>query len=109
MAAREPDPVRATLVAILQQLNRAESIHEGRSHDQSLTLAELERLLERFWAVERRRVAVPHALGLLARNGLVEAGPEPSGGGRGRLSRYRITADGKAFLVEALRHSDRIA
>ena len=37
-----PDPVRATLVAILQQLNRVESIHEGRAKDQALELADIE-------------------------------------------------------------------
>jgi hypothetical protein len=105
----DPDPVRATLVAILQQLNRVESINEGRSRDQSLELKEVERLLAHFWAVDRDEVKVPLALGLLVRNGLVEAAltdPSPSGG---RRALYRITAEGKAFLVDALHSSDRIA
>jgi hypothetical protein len=41
-----PDPVRATLVVILQQLNRVESLHEGRERDQALGLSDLERMLE---------------------------------------------------------------
>ncbi|HYA57153.1 MAG TPA: hypothetical protein VEH57_01635 [Thermoplasmata archaeon] len=107
-----PDPVRATLVAILQQLNRVESIHEGRAKDQALELADIERMLDRFWAIERGGVKVPLALGLLVRNRLVEvhSGSDyprratPSG-----RARYRITAEGKRFLVEALEKTDRIA
>ncbi len=107
-----PDPIRATLVAILQQLNRAESIHEGRARDQTLELPDLERLLHRFWAVEADHVKIPLVLGLLVRNGLVEVV-----GGAGYISkaktttrvRYHITAEGKRFLVEAQQKSDRIS
>jgi hypothetical protein len=106
-----PDPVRSTLVAILQQLNRAESINEGRAREQTLELAELERLLARFWAVEQGQVKLPVALGLLVRNGLVEVrlstnpAAEPSTPGR---AVYQITAEGKAFLVGVQKSSDRI-
>jgi hypothetical protein len=106
-----PDPVRSTLVALLQQLNRAESINEGRTREQTLELAEMERLLSRFWAVEQAQVKVPVALGLLVRNGLVKAvlstptGPRATGPGR---AVYQITAEGKAFLVEVQKSSDRI-
>ena len=106
-----PDPVRATLVAILQQLNRVESIHEGRAPDQALELADLARLLHRFWAVEEDHVKVPLALGLLLRNGLVEA---QGGGGFGARAktpahvRYHITAEGKRFLLESVSKADRI-
>lgn len=105
------DPVRATLVAILQQLNRVESIHEGRAHDQVLELAEIERLLNRFWAVEHDHVKIPLVLGLLVRNGLVEVqggGSYPSRGREASRVRYHITTEGKRFLVEALHKSDRI-
>jgi hypothetical protein len=105
------DPVRATFVAILQQLNRAESIHEGRDHDQALYLEELDRALRRFWAVDEKRVKLPLLLGLLVRNGLVRA----EVGGRDAVHartagapRYRITPEGKQFLVEALQKTDRI-
>jgi hypothetical protein len=107
----DPDPIHATLVAILQQLNRAESINEGRSRDQSLELKDVERLLFDFWAVHRNQVKVPLALGLLVRNGLVEghlADPSPPGTPGPRVAQYRITPEGKAFLVEAQRSSDRI-
>ncbi len=107
------DPVRSTLVAILQQLNRAESIGEGHAGDQLLELTDLERLLERFWAVEREHVKVPLVLGLLVRNGLVEVQDGANFPARTRKTasrvRYHITADGKKFLVEALEKSDRIA
>jgi hypothetical protein len=113
MASRESaDPVRATLVAILQQLNRVESIHEGRAPDQALELPEIERMLEKFWAVDRGEVKVPLALGLLVRNHLVEvqsAGIFPGQKTASSRTRYRITSDGKRFLVDALEKTDRIA
>jgi hypothetical protein len=110
-----PDPVRATLVAILQQLNRVESMHEGQERDQALALADLERLLAKFWAIEQDLVKVSLALGLLVRNGMVEvdAGAPIAGSARaprtGAKAHYRITAGGKQFLVENLQKSDRIA
>jgi hypothetical protein len=112
-----PDPIRATLVAILQQLNRVESIHEGRSRDQTLALADLERMLGKFWAIEQDLVKIPLALGLLVRNGMVEV-QQAAGGNYPQSARgprpspkvhYRITAGGKQFLVESLEKSDRIA
>jgi len=110
--AERTDPVRSTLVAILQQLNRAEALHEGRSGDQSLELTEIERSLDRFWAVEHNDVKVPLALGLLVRNGLVEvrdgSGYHSAAGTR-RVVCYHITADGKKFLVAALEKTDRIS
>lgn len=112
MASANPaDPVRATFVAILQQLNRAESIHEGRDHEQSLYLDDLERALRRFWALDEKRVKLPLALGLLVHNGLVRveapASRAPHGGTAGR-PRYRITPEGKQFLIEALENANRI-
>jgi hypothetical protein len=110
-----PDPVRATLVAILQQLNRVESQNEGRVRDQALALADLERLLAKFWAVDQQLVKVSLALGLLVRNGMVEARAAgnylPAAGGTHRSARahYVITAAGKQFLVDAQEKSDRIA
>jgi hypothetical protein len=107
----EPDPVRSTLVAILQQLNRAESMNEGRTREQTLELVEIERLLAHFWAVEHEQVKVPLALGLLVRNHLVDAkvagDRKPNEPSPGRAV-YQITADGKAFLVETQRSNDRI-
>jgi len=105
------DPVRATFVAILQQLNRAESVHEGRDHDQALPLEDLARALRRFWAIDEGRVKLPLALGLLVHNGFVQAELGHAGTPRGRApgaARYRITSQGKQFLVEALERTDRI-
>lgn len=111
-----PDPVRATLVAILQQLNRVESMHEGRARDQVLTLADLERMLAKFWAVEQGLVKLPLVLGLLVRNGMVEAvptaGASPTSPAAARTTpkaHYRIAAGGKQFLVESQQKSDRIS
>jgi hypothetical protein len=107
----EPDPVRSTLVAILQQLNRAESMNEGRTREQTLELSEIERLLAHFWAVEHEQVKIPLALGLLVRNHLVEgrvaSDRKPNETGPARAA-YQITADGKAFLVETQKSNDRI-
>jgi hypothetical protein len=107
------DPVRSTLVAILQQLNKAESMNEGRRVDQVLELVEIERLLDRFWAVERDHVKIPLALGLLVRNGLVEVQAAPNNFPKAAKDaprvHYHITAEGKKFLVEALQKTDRIA
>jgi DNA-binding PadR family transcriptional regulator len=115
MAPRDgPDPVRATIVAILQQLNRAESLNEGKTRDQTLELSDLERILADFWAVSKGSVKVPLALGLLVRNGMVEAQaagnfPATSKGARPPRARYAITATGKQFLVDMQQQSDRIA
>ncbi len=105
----EPDPIRATLVAILQQLNRVEVMYEGQARDQSLELKEVERLLARFWAVDREQVKVPFALGLLVRNGLVAARLTEVGPAGARRAQYAITAEGKAFLVDAMAQTDRIS
>lgn len=106
------DPVRATLLEILRQLNRSEAIHEDHKPvDQALELAELEGELRSFWAVEEGKVKVSLAVGLLLRNGLVAARrPGDFSWQRQRSARqlYQITPDGKKFLVEALRTSDRI-
>jgi hypothetical protein len=105
------DPVRATLIAILQQLNRVESIHEGRDDRQSLELREIERLLSDFWAVKLDQVKIPLALGLLVRNGMVEGKVDDPGPGPRRTlppASYRITSEGKRFLVDSSHQTDRI-
>jgi DNA-binding PadR family transcriptional regulator len=105
------DPVHATLVAILQQLNRAESIHEGDAREQTLELREIERLLSDFWAIKHDQVKVPLALGLLVRNGLVEAragDPLPARSRTLSPAAYRITTEGKKFLVDSAEQPDRI-
>jgi len=105
------DPVRATLIAILQQLNRVESMHEGNDNRQTLELKEVERLLSDFWAIRHDHVRIPLVLGLLVRNGMVEvkAGdPGPAGSRTPSPASYRITTDGKRFLVDTSHQSDRI-
>lgn len=111
MATAKEDPVRATLLAILKHLNQADMIHEGRSAEQSLELAELEQRLNGFWAIEQGSAKVAVALGLLLRNGLVQAWSEADYSWqrqRGIAQRYQITPDGKKFLVDSLQTTDRI-
>ena len=110
--AAQQDPVRATLVAILKQLNQASSKHEGASAEQALELAELERRLEDFWAVSQGAIRVSLALGLLLRNGLVAAQNQANYSWqrqRAVRQRYLITTEGKKFLVDSLETNDRIA
>jgi len=110
-AEEQRDPVRATLIAILQQLNRAESMHEGHENRQTLELREIERLLSDFWAIKHDQVKVPLALGLLVRNGMVDVQAGDPRAGRARTlapAAYRITTEGKRFLVETATQADRI-
>ena len=106
-----PDPIRATFVAILKQLNQAESRHEGKQSEQSLELAEVERRLADFWAVRGGQVRVPFALGLLLRNGLVQADQRTDYSWQRQRTvrlRYQITASGKQFLMDSIERSDRV-
>jgi hypothetical protein len=105
------DPIRATILAILRQLNQADTAHEGRESEQSLELHEIEVRLSDFWAVKKGAVKVSLALGLLLRNGLVTApGGEDFSWQRQRslAERYQITPTGKKFLVESIESADRI-
>lgn len=105
------DPVRATLIAILQQLNRVESMHEGQDQRQTLELREIQRLLSDFWAIKHDQVKVPLVLGLLVRNSMVEAqagAPDPARSRAPTPASYRITTEGKRFLIETSHQDDRI-
>ncbi len=111
-SAAAVDPVRATLIAILQQLNQAETVHEGSFEEQALELAEIQRRLSNFWAVDRGTVKIPLALGLLVRNRLVTPQTDSSFSWQRQRpvgARYQITAEGKKFLVEAVERNERIA
>ena len=112
-AAQVPsvDPLRSTLVAVLRQLNQAETVHEEHPVEQSLELAEIERRLSDLPAVERGEVHVAFALGLLLRNRLVRTESRPDYSWqreRNVAQRYRITTEGKRFLTEALATETRI-
>jgi DNA-binding PadR family transcriptional regulator len=107
----QQDPVRATLVAILQQLNQVVEVNAHNVKEQSLELDEIEQRLSDFWAVTKGTVKVPLALGLLLRNGLVQAQNDATYSWqrqRGVAARYQITTEGKRFLVQVLEKSDRI-
>jgi hypothetical protein len=110
-AGTKTDPVRATLLAILRQLNQAETVHEGAAGEQALELPEIQRRLSDFWAVDDGSVKLGLALGLLLRNGLVAAaGASDYSWQRQRTAsqRYQITPEGKKFLVESIQTSERI-
>jgi len=106
-----PDPVRATLVAILRQLNQADTANEGEAMEQALELPEIEGRLTDFWAVEQGSIKVSLALGLLLRNRLVAVqapGEYSWQRQRNATHRYQITPEGKKFLVDSITTSDRI-
>jgi hypothetical protein len=72
-------------------------------------------MLVKFWAIDQGLVKVSLALGLLVRNGMVEAQspgnytPSARTPNSTAKAQYRITAGGKQFLIENLEKSDRIA
>jgi hypothetical protein len=112
-AATDPraDPIRATLLAVLRQLNQTEAHHEGNEQDQALELAEIEQRLSDFWAVKQGKIKVPLAVGLLLRNKMVETRADPKESWQRQRSvqqRYQITVEGKRFLTEALTTETRI-
>ncbi len=97
---------------MLRQLNQAEVDYEGREEDQALELAEIERRLVDFWAVKQGQVKVPLAVGLLLRNKMVETRADANFSWqrqRAASQRYRITAQGKQFLTEAVKTDNRVA
>ncbi|MCI4353807.1 MAG: hypothetical protein L3K06_00385 [Thermoplasmata archaeon] len=110
--AASQDPVRATLVEILRQLNQADAVHEGKAAEQALELTEISERLTDFWGVTKGNVKIQLAVGLLLRNGLVAvqaAGEYSWQRQRTTRARYAITAEGKKFLVGAIATSDRIS
>ena len=84
--AASQDPVRATLVEILRQLNQADAKHEGAKIEQALELSEIQDRLHDFWGVTKGQVKIQLAVGLLLRNGLVavQAPGEYPGSASGR-------------------------
>lgn len=105
------DPTRETFVAILKQLNQAETRHEGASSEQALELPEIERRLQEFGPVRDGTVVVGRAVGLLLKNGMVRATAAQDYSWQRQREvhmRYQITASGKQFLVDALETSDRV-
>jgi hypothetical protein len=103
--------VRVAILAILKQLNQAETVHEGRSAEQAVEFDELERRLNGSISPNNGRAKLALALGLLVRNGLCRAEADPDYSWqrqRPACRRFRITAEGKRFLVQAIDTSDRI-
>ncbi len=105
------DPIRATLLAVLRQLNQTEAHHEGNEQDQALELAEIEARLSDFWAVKQGKIKIPLAVGLLLRNKMVETRADSKESWQRQRTvqqRYQITVEGKRFLTEAVTSESRI-
>ena len=105
------DPIRATLLAVLRQLNQSEAHHEGHEQDQAMELAEIENRLSDFWAVKQGKIKIPLAVGLLLRNRMVETRADAKESWQRQRQvqqRYQITVEGKRFLTEALTSESRI-
>jgi hypothetical protein len=105
------DPIRSTLLAVLRLLNQADAHHEGDQSEQALELGELERRLSPFGPVGDGSVKVSLVIGLLLRNGLVQAQTTDGYSWQRQRDvnvRYGITAEGKKFLVDAVESTDRI-
>ncbi|MCI4367544.1 MAG: hypothetical protein L3K08_07320 [Thermoplasmata archaeon] len=112
MAARTPREMawtfHETLLQILRNLNQAA---ERRSEVDGLELMELERSMARFWTVEMKEQQVQAALRVLMENRLVQEDSAPIyAWDRQRTvgDRFRITAEGKAYLFRQIDEKDRI-
>ena len=112
MAARSPEEsawsFHETLVEILRHLNQAAERQTGVD---GLELAELQRSMSSFWTLATPERGLPEALRVLEENRMVAQELEPVfAWDRHRVigDRYRITADGKAYLLRAVQVSDRI-
>ena len=97
----------ATVLELLQLLNRAEERPEGGG----LARNELEREMEQFWTIASGESDLISDLEMLVTNGLVRvdildsrpARLESSPGGR-----YRITNEGRSFLLNQQRESGEV-
>jgi len=112
VAARTPREMawtfHETILQILRNLNQAA---ERRSEVEGLELMELERSMARFWTVEMKEQQVQAALTVLMENRLVQEESAPVyAWDRQRMvgDRFRITAEGKAYLFRQIDEKDRI-
>jgi hypothetical protein len=97
-----------TLVEVLRHLNQAS---ERRTDVDGLEFRELERTLARFWTTELSTGQIQQALQVLLQNGMVaeECAPAYAWDRRRVLGdRFRITPEGKSYLVRQIRATDRI-
>ncbi len=111
-APAAPDPARNTLVEILKLLNEAEEKHEGKPPEQAMELGEIETKMTDFPPVKQGNIKVALAVGLLLRNRFVIADSASQYSWerqRDVAQRYRITPEGKKFLVDSIENSNRIS
>jgi len=113
VAARTPKDAawtfHETLVEVLRHLNQAAERQTGVDGLEEL---ELERSMARFWAVELDPGQVSEALRVLQENRMVDKETDPAyAWERQRVvgDRFKITADGKAYLLRQVQQQDRIA
>jgi hypothetical protein len=97
-----------TLVEVLRHLNQAA---ERWPDINGIEFLELERTMSRFWTIEQREGKVDDALRVLLENGLVAEESTPAyAWDRSRVlgDRFRITPQGKAYLIRQIEESNRI-
>jgi hypothetical protein len=98
-----------TIIEVLRRLNQAS---ERRTEIDGMEFLELERSMARFWTVEFGEKRITEALNVLLQNGLAaqESAPAYAWDRRRVLGeRFRITAEGKAYLLRQIRETDRIS
>lgn len=112
MAGRTPQEAalrfHATLVEILRRLNQASERQTGVD---GLERLELERTMARYWTLPTRGTELEEALRVLEENRLVaQEQSRVYAWDRQRYvgDRFRITADGKAYLLRQVQVTDRI-
>lgn len=97
-----------TLVEVLRHLNQAA---ERWPDINGIEFLELERTMSRFWTIEQHEGKVDEALRVLLENGLAAQETTPAyAWDRSRVlgDRFRITAQGKAYLVRQIEETNRI-
>ncbi len=104
------DPNREAMLEILRFLNQAE-FEFSREDEKGLELPEIAFRMQGHWTVREGRVKVPPLVALLERNQMVRRFPPVVYSWtrqRNVSNRYRVTAQGKAFLMTALDKDDRV-
>jgi hypothetical protein len=105
------DPVGATLLAILELLRGSEHATGRRPNGPALGLDDLERRLQAAAPGGSKAVPVALALGLLVRQGLVQAQGSERGAWRETdqdRQLYQITPEGRQFLTDARAAAPRL-
>lgn len=104
------DPLRASLLEVLRQLNAAESYADER--ERGMELDEIIAVTSEHWTVHKAGVKIPQTVGLLLRNRMVDY-VNVTGRSWTRQRdfgpHYRINGAGKLFLAKWVEESQRVA